>query len=132
MPGKILVVDDEKDMVDATKMILEMEGYEVVVAYDGDEALQKVDAEMPDLILLDQMMPGKSGIEVCKILKSQAKTKHIPVLIFTASGRNIDDLVVEAQADGCFLKPFAPDDLLAEVRKRLDDARARKSFKEAS
>ena len=132
MPGKILVVDDEKDMVDATKMILEMEGYEVVVAYDGGEALQKVDAEMPDLILLDQMMPGKSGIEVCKILKSQAKTKHIPVLIFTASGGNIDTVVVEAQADGCFLKPFAPEDLLAEVRKRLDDARARKSFKEAS
>ena len=132
MPGRIMVVDDERDMVDAVKMVLEMEGYEVVVAYDGDEALQKVDAEMPDLILLDQMMPGKSGIEVCKILKSQAKTKHIPVLIFTASGLDIDDLVAEAQADGYFRKPFAPEDLLAEVRKRLDDARARKSFKEAS
>ena len=131
MPGKIMVVDDEKDMVDATKMILEMEGYEVVVAYDGDEALQKADAEMPDLIFLDQMMPGKSCIEVCKILKSQAKTKHIPVLIFTASGSNIDDLVAEAQADGCFLKPFAPEDLLAEVRKRVDDARARRSSEES-
>jgi DNA-binding response OmpR family regulator len=125
-----MVVDDEKDMVDATKMVLEMEGYEVVVAYDGDEALQKAEAEMPDLIFLDKVMPGKSGIEVCKILKSQAKTKHIPVLIFTASGADIDDVVAEAQADGYFRKPFAPEDLLIEVRKRVDDVSARKSFKE--
>ena len=132
MPGKIMVVDDEEDMVDAVKMVLEIEGYEVIVAYDGDEALQKAEAEMPDLILLDMKMPRKIGIEVCKILKSQAKTKHIPVLIFTASGADIDDVVAEARADGYFRKPFAPDDLLTEVRKRLDDVSARKSFKEES
>jgi len=84
-------------------------------------------AEMPDLILLDRYMPGKTGVEVCKILKGRAKTKNIPVLIFTASGSDLPDLVVQAGADGYFLKPFAPEDLLAEVKKRLEQARTRKS-----
>lgn len=127
MANKIMIVDDDVDMVDATKMVLEMEGYEVVTAHDGDEALQKVEAEMPDLILLDRYMPGKTGVEVCKILKGRAKTKNIPVLIFTASGSDLPDLVVQAGADGYFLKPFAPEDLLAEVKKRLEQARTRKS-----
>ena len=127
MANKIMVVDDDVDMVGATKMVLEMEGYQVVVAYDGEEALRKVEAEMPHLILLDKMMPGKTGVEVCKILKSNTKTKHIPVLIFTASGTDIKDLVAQAKADGYFLKPFAPEDLLAEVKKRLEQARTGKS-----
>ena len=127
MANKIMVVDDDVDMVGATKMVLEMEGYQVVTAYGGEEALRKVEAEMPHLILLDRMMPGKTGVEVCEILKSNAATKHIPVLIFTASGTDIADLVAQAKADGYFLKPFAPEDLLAEVKKRLEQAKTRKS-----
>jgi DNA-binding response OmpR family regulator len=90
-------------------------------------ALEKADSEMPDLILLDVVMPGKNGIEICKILKGNAKTKHIPVLIFTASGRDVEDLVAQAGADGYFPKLFNPEDLLAEVKKRLDQVKASKS-----
>jgi CheY-like chemotaxis protein len=122
-----MVVDDKRDMADAAKMVLEMEGYDVLVAYDGEEALRKAEAELPDLIFLDMQMPGKTGLEVCKILKSSAKTRQITVLLFTASGLKVEDLVVQAGADGFFRKPFAPEDLVAEVKKRLDQARARKS-----
>jgi len=125
LANKIMVVDDEVDMVNATKMVLEIEGYEVVVAYDGEEALRKAETEMPHLILLDKKMPGKTGEEVCKILKSNTKTKHIPVLIFTASGTDIKDLVAQVKADGYILKPFAPEDLLLEVKKHLEQARTR-------
>jgi DNA-binding response OmpR family regulator len=122
-----MIVDDGRDMAEAAKMVLDMEGYEVVVAYDGEEALRKAEAELPDLIFLDMQMPGKTGVEVCKILKSSAKTRLIPVLLFTASGLNVEDLVVQAGADGFFRKPFAPEDLVAEVKKRLDHVRAKKS-----
>jgi DNA-binding response OmpR family regulator len=123
----ILIADDEADIVSTTKMILEAEGYRVVTASTGEMALEKADSEMPDLILLDVVMPGKNGIEICKILKGNAKTKHIPVLIFTASGRDVEDLVAQAGADGYFPKLFNPEDLLAEVKKRLDQVKASKS-----
>ena len=127
MPDRILVVDDEREMVEATRMVLEGEGYVVIVASSGEEALQKADSEMPDLIFLDVVMPGKSGLEVCKLLKSQPKTKHITILMFTVLGRQVDrTLSVEAGADGHFTKPFAPEALLAEVRKRLNETHAEK------
>lgn len=126
MAGKVMIVDDEADMVDAARMVLEMDGYEVVPAYCGEEALQKVENELPDLILLDQAMPDKTGVEVCRILKANSKTKNIPVLMFTASGTDFESIVVEAGADGYFRKPFAPEELLAEVEKYLGQARARK------
>ncbi len=122
-----MVVDDETLMVEAAKMVLENGRYEVISAFNGDEALQKADVEMPDLVFLDLMMPGKSGLETCRILKGQAKTKHIPVVMFTALGRDIDrKLAVDAGAQGYFTKPFAPEALLAEVRKHLDQERPQK------
>ena len=84
---------------------------------------------MPHIILLDRQMPGKTGVEVCEILKSNPATKHIPVLIFTASGTAIKDIVAQCKADGYFLKPFAPEDLLAEVKKRLEQARTKSTNK---
>jgi CheY-like chemotaxis protein len=126
-----MIVDDEMQMVEAAKMVLEGEGYQVISASNGDETLQKVDGEMPDLILLDMMMPGKSGLEVCKILKGNAKTRHIPVVMFTALGRDVDrKLGAEAGADGYFTKPFAPEALIAEVKKHLNQARAEKFSKQ--
>jgi len=120
-------VDDEPDVLDLSKMILEKKGYQVIVAPDGGEALRRADAEGPDLILLDLVMPGKSGLEVCKILKSQFKTKHIPVVMFTALGREVDrSLVKEAGADSHFMKPFTAEALLTEVKRQLDTARASK------
>ncbi len=126
MSNKIMVVDDNVDMAEAAKMVLEMEGYKAIVAYDGEEALEKAEAELPDLVFLDIKMPGKTGVEVCKILKGNGRTKHITVIIFTASGADIEGLVAQAGADGYFRKPFVPEDLVAEVKKRLDQARARK------
>jgi len=123
LPDKIMVVDDEVTMVEATKMVLEGEGYQVISATSGDEALQKADVELPNLILLDLVMPGRTGLETCKILKTQSKTSHIPVIMFTALGRDIDrKLGTEAGADGHFTKPFTPEDLTTEVRKHLDHA----------
>ncbi len=127
MPDVILVTDDEADIVSTAQMILEAEGYRVVTANNGEIALAKANSEMPDLILLDVVMPGKSGVEVCKILKDQPKTKHIPVIMFTALARDVDrKLTAEAGADGHFMKPFTPEALVAEVKKQLDRARAEK------
>ena len=112
MADKILIVDDAPDTIHLTKLILEGIGYQAVSASDGDEALQKMNSEMPDLILLDLVMPGKSGLEVCRILKTQPMTKLIPVIMFTALGREIDKkLVKDAGADGHLIKPFQEDEL---------------------
>lgn len=130
MPDRILVVDDEADTRNLAKMILEGEGYQVTVASDGEEALQKADSEGPDLILLDLVMPHKSGLEVCKTLKGQPKTRLVPVLMFTVLGRDVDKkLSRDAGADGHFIKPFKPEDLVAEVKKHLEQARSEKFSK---
>jgi DNA-binding response OmpR family regulator len=119
-----MVVDDEFILRDLIRTILEEEGFSVITASDGDEALLKADNELPDLILLDLMMPGKSGLEVCKILKSQAKTKHIPVVMSTVLGREVDrTLTKEAGADAHFMKPFTASALLTEVKRQLAGAR---------
>jgi CheY-like chemotaxis protein len=102
----------------------------VVVASDGEEALQKAGSEGPDLILLDLVMPGRSGLEICKTLKEQPGTKLIHVLMFTVLGREADKkLSREAGADGHFVKPFTPEDLVTEVQKHLEKARSEKFSK---
>jgi CheY-like chemotaxis protein len=127
LADKILVVDDEPDTLNLTKLILERNGHLVVSATNGEEALQKADTERPDLVLLDMVMPGKSGLEVCKMLKAQPKTKLIPVVIFTVLGRDVDrKLSKEAGADGHLLKPFTPDGLIAEIGQQLEKARPEK------
>ncbi|MCJ7505007.1 response regulator [Candidatus Bathyarchaeota archaeon] len=127
MPDKILVVDDEPDPLNLTKRILERNGYRVFTASDGDEALQKVNAEPPDLILLDIVMQGKDGVEVCKILKSKPKTRRIPVVMFTVLGRDVDiKRATDAGCDGYVTRPFVTEDLLAEIKKHLGQAEAKK------
>lgn len=119
-----MVVDDEFILRDLIQTILEEEGFSVITASDGDEALLKANNELPDLILLDLMMTGKSGLEVCKILKSQAKKKHIPVIISTALGREVDRIMTkEAGADAHLIKPFTASALLTEVKRQLGVAR---------
>jgi CheY-like chemotaxis protein len=130
LPDRILVVDDEPDILNLTKTILAKRGYQVIVASDGEEAIQKAEAEAPDLILLDLVMPGKSGLEVCRILKSQSKTKHIPVVMSTVLGREVDrTLTKEAGADAHFTKPFTAVALLTEVKRQLDAAKGSKFSK---
>jgi len=84
MKKKILVVDDEPDMVEMLKLILESASYEVIAAYDGQEGVEKARAERPDAIILDLMMPRKDGFQACKELKGEPATAGIPVLVLTA------------------------------------------------
>jgi DNA-binding response OmpR family regulator len=127
LPDRVLIVDDEPDILNLAKRILEGQRYQVITASDGDQALRTAETEVPDIIFLDVVMSGKSGLEVCKILKSQPKTKHIPVVMFTALGRDIDrKLTKEAGSNGHFIKPFTSEALLTEVKTHLDQARMNK------
>lgn len=121
---RILVVDDEPDIVNLTRMILEKEGYWVTSASNGVEALKMLESQNSDLVLLDLVMPGKSGFEVCEIIKSQPKTKNIPVIMFTALGREVDKrLSSQAGAEAHFTKPFTKEELLQEVKHYITEAR---------
>jgi DNA-binding response OmpR family regulator len=118
--AKILVVDDEADARALSKRILERNGFQVLEATNGDEAIQEANTKSPDLILLDIVMPGKDGVEVCKILKSQAQTKQIPIVMFTVLGRDADKKrAADARCDGYLTRPFNTEDILTEVKKHL-------------
>ncbi|PKK86486.1 MAG: hypothetical protein CVT48_01055 [Thermoplasmata archaeon HGW-Thermoplasmata-1] len=120
MKGKILVVDDEDDILNLAKIMLEGEGYEVVTAPDGDDALAKANSELPDLVLLDIILPGKNGFDVCRILKQDSKTRFIPIVLFSALGRDTDKKMgKDAGANGYIVKPFTIDILKGEVEKHL-------------
>jgi CheY-like chemotaxis protein len=122
---RILVVDDEPDIVNLARRILEKEGYSVTSASDGDEALGVLERERIDLVLLDIVMPGKSGLEVCKIIKEQPKTRNIPVVMFNALGREVDrKLASWAGADAHLTKPFDKLELVEGMRSWLREARA--------
>ena len=121
---RILITDDEPDLLDLAKRNLESAGYTVLVASNGKEAIEKADTELPDLILLDVVMPGMSGFEACKALKEQPKTKSIPVVMFTALGRDVDRMMgLDAGADGFITKPIAKNNLITEVEKILEGVR---------
>lgn len=113
---KILVVDDEKNIVDFIKMNLEMKSYNVISAYDGTEAVIKAVNEIPDCILLDLMLPKIDGKEVCKILRADAKTASIPIIMLTAKGEE-DDIVsgFMVGADDYITKPFSIRELFVRI-----------------
>ena len=118
--GKILVVDDEIYIVHILDFSLGMEGYEVVTALDGEQALEKVKTEKPDLIVLDIMMPKLDGYEVCKNIKSSATTQHIPVILLSAKGRNVDQkLGFDVGADDYITQPFRPRKLVERINQLL-------------
>jgi two-component system alkaline phosphatase synthesis response regulator PhoP len=114
--GRILVVDDEIYIVHILDFSLGMEGYEVLTALDGEQALEKARAEKPDLIVLDIMMPKLDGYETCKILKGDPATRDIPVILLSAKGRNIDQKIgFEVGADDYITKPFSPRKLVERI-----------------
>jgi two-component system alkaline phosphatase synthesis response regulator PhoP len=118
--GKILVVDDEIYIVHILDFSLGMEGYEVVTALDGEQAVEKARAEKPDLIVLDIMMPKLDGYETCKILKGDAATRDIPVILLSAKGRNVDQKIgFEVGADDYITKPFSPRKLVERINSIL-------------
>jgi two-component system phosphate regulon response regulator PhoB len=117
---KILVVEDEQDILELLTYNLEKEGYDTFSALTGEEALQMVYDINPDLILLDLMLPGVDGLEVCKQLKQDARTKEIPVLMVTAKGEDSDIITgLEIGADDYLAKPFSPKVLIARIRSVL-------------
>ena len=118
--GKILVVDDEIYIVHILDFSLGMEGYEVLTALDGEQALEKARAEHPDLIVLDIMMPKLDGYETCKLLKADENTRSIPVILLSAKGRNVDQKIgFEVGADDYITKPFSPRKLVERINTLL-------------
>lgn len=117
---KIMIADDEEDMRDVTRMILEAEGYTVVTAYDGLDALSMAEAEMPDLLLLDLMMPVMSGLDVARKMKESSTLSGIPIIMLSAAGQA--DSVQAALAAGAqdfLVKPFEPTLLMRRVAETL-------------
>lgn len=117
---KILIVDDEPDVIDLIARTLEGEGFDVVYAYDGISALDLVSVEKPDLVLVDIMMPMMSGYEVCEQIKSNPATQHIPLLcVSSAHTPDARAQSLKVGAAALIAKPFMPAELVAQVRRYL-------------
>ena len=118
---KILIADDEPNIVTALEFLLKREGYEVLIARGGDEALKLVEAEQPDLVLLDVMMPMRSGFEVCRRIRSRVDARRIKIVILTAKGREAEmEKGLGAGADLYITKPFSNAKLVAAVSGLLE------------
>ena len=118
MPNEtVLVVEDEEDILELVRFNLSKEGYQVLCASSGEEGLKSARNKRPDLVLLDLMLPGMDGLSVCKQLKNDEKTHHIPVVMLTAKGEDADIVSgLELGADDYVTKPFSPRVLIARVR----------------
>ena len=118
--GKILVVDDENYILHILDFSLGAEGYEVITAEDGEEAVRKVKEERPDLVVLDVMMPKMDGFEACRAIKRDAELAATPVILLSAKARDIDQKQgYEAGADDYITKPFSPGRLVERVHGLL-------------
>jgi two-component system alkaline phosphatase synthesis response regulator PhoP len=114
--GKVLVVDDEEYIQHILNFSFGAEGFEVITASDGEEAVTMARSERPDIIVLDIMMPKMDGYEACKQIKADPQTQNIPVILLTAKGREVDrKLGAEAGADDYVVKPFSPGRLIERV-----------------
>jgi DNA-binding response OmpR family regulator len=118
--GRILIIDDEPDIVETLTFMLEARNYDVITAFDGQEGLVKVKTENPDLALLDIMMPAMDAYDVCSKIKSDKDTKKLPVIMLTAKGEG--DAVIKAHksgADDYIVKPFSLPTLVSKLNKLL-------------
>ena len=122
---KILLVDDDKDFVDSTKLVLESKPYDVIVAYDGDEALAKAREEKPDLIILDVIMPVKDGFSAAEQLKKDSELKKIPVIMLTSFSEKVGETSLSVsqglalETEDYVDKPVSPQELLNRVERLL-------------
>ena len=124
MAERILIAEDDDDVLETIQLNLELEGFEVHVARDGDQALAQARAVEPDLILLDVVMPGPDGVAVARKLKDDPSTRDVPVIFLTAKSTASDAAVgLAAGADDYIVKPFDPLDLVARVRRGLSGQR---------
>ena len=120
MTHKILIVDDEPNIVMSLEFLLKREGFTTETAGDGDVALEKVRSFAPDLMLLDVMMPKKSGFEVCEILRADSAIRQPRIIMVTAKGRDTEQAKgLALGADAYVLKPFSTKDLVAKIREFL-------------
>lgn len=117
---RILIVEDEPDILEMVRYNLAQAGFDVAVAEDGEEALDCVREAIPDLVILDLMLPGMDGLDVCKHLKQDPKTRHVPILMLTARKEEVDRIVgLELGADDYVVKPFSPRELVLRIRAIL-------------
>lgn len=117
---RILIVEDERQLTDVLRYNLEREGYEVTIAHDGPEGLRKAQMQLPDLLILDLMLPGMDGLQICRELRSGERTRHLPIIILTAKSEEIDQIVgFSMGADDYVTKPFSPKVLLQRVKAML-------------
>ena len=125
MNKKILIADDEPNIVAALEFLLQRNGYEVRTARNGEEALQLIEDDLPDLVLLDVMMPMRSGYEVCQRIRESAQWRHIKVIMLSAKGRDTEvNKGLETGADLYVTKPFSTRDLIAKIAGLLAEAPA--------
>lgn len=120
MTRKILIADDEQNIVISLEFLMKREGYAVSIANDGEEAVAMIRSEQPDLVLLDVMMPKKSGFEVCQEIKSDPRLQSVRILMLTAKGRDTEVAKgLALGADGYMTKPFSTKELVERVRNML-------------
>lgn len=118
--NSILIIEDETDLAELLAFNIEQEGYRPLIAHDGITGLDKASSCAPDLVLLDLMLPGISGIQICKTLKGNDKTAGIPIIILTAKGEEIDRVVgLEIGADDYVVKPFSTRELMLRIKRVL-------------
>jgi phosphate regulon transcriptional regulator PhoB len=132
--SKILIVDDEKDIVELISYNLAKEGFTVVKAFDGEAALKNVKTQNPDLIILDLMLPKMNGLDVCREIRRNPGTAGLPIIMLTAKGEEIDKIIgLEVGADDYITKPFSVKELIARVRtilRRLKDVEKKSAVEE--
>lgn len=117
---KVLVVDDEQPILELVKYNLERDGFQVLVATDGNTGLALAKRENPDLVVLDVMLPGMDGLSVCRTLHQDQATRSIPIIMLSARGEEVDKVLgLEMGADDYLTKPFSPRELVARVKARL-------------
>jgi phosphate regulon transcriptional regulator PhoB len=119
-PAHILVVDDEADLVELVSYNLKKEGFRIDSASDGESALAKIRKDKYDLLILDLLLPGIQGMELCRIVRNDPKTASLPIIMLTAKGEEVDRIVgLEIGADDYVTKPFSPRELVARVKAVL-------------
>jgi two-component system alkaline phosphatase synthesis response regulator PhoP len=122
LSAKILIADDEPNIVAALEFLLQRDGYEVIVARNGEEALKLVEDSDPDLVLLDVMMPVRSGYEVCTRIRERADWRHIKIIMLSAKGRDAEvNKGLSIGADLYVTKPFSTRDLMSKISELLED-----------